>query len=605
MKSIIFGIVFWAVMLGAVWLIRPGSKLLGITMERWTIWHRLAAVLVLAALIGSESFLMTLCPMWNGEITAQLMEQIEERKAGKKDADDAGEEKSESPAVTAGEEKWKAMAADALRAGGGSDKDQDPDRFAIKNKNQYELMADALLRGQIYLDYGDMDPRLLAMKNPYDLKARREQQVWYHWDHAFYKGRYYMYFGVVPVFLLFIPYKLITGMSLTTFHATQIFVGLAMIGLFAFFRLLAKKFFPGLSFAVYLLLGAAVSLTSMVHCIAKPAMYMTAFSAGICMEIWSIYFYVKAVWATESENRALFRAFLGALLGAMAFGCRPSIALANLVVIPCLIVFLRQRRFTGKLFLKLLAAASPYFIIGALLLAYNYIRFESPFEFGQSYQLTVTDQSGYSSLLSRLSIRKLVNGMIYFFIRTEDLVSDFPHIVEGGVFFSYPVFIAGLFALTGKKVRAALRENKLVLFTLGAVFAIVVIVLMDGVWSPYLLSRYIEDLMWLVGMLVFLMVGLRYADAGIGCAGGAFSGAEIDSDIGAAAAVSDTAASAETSAAAKTGGENAEFSSAVCLLAIYSIFVCAFVFVQLDMDFFRPEQIVLIKKIIGGLTFGL
>ena len=187
------------------------------------------------------------------------------------------------------------------------------------------------------------------------------------------------------------------------------------------------------------------------------------------------------------------------------------------------------------------------------------------FEFGQSYQLTVTDQSGYSSLLSRLSVRKLVNGMIYFFIRTEDLVGDFPHIVEGGIFFSYPVFIAGLFALTGKKVRAALRENKLVLFTLGAVFAILMIVLMDGVWSPYMLSRYIEDLTWLVGMLVFLMVGLRYAD----------------------------------------GGENAEFSSAVCLLAIYSIFVCAFVFVQLDMKFFLPEQIALIKKIIGVLTFGL
>ena len=563
MNSIIFGIIFWVLLLGAVWLVRPGSGLLRITTERWSAAHTLVTVLVLAALIGSSSFLMTLCPMWNGEITAKLMEETEARAKGNASgAAVSSEQDGKAAAASAGEEEWMETAAAALSK---DDEGQDPDRFAIKNKNQYELMADALLNGQIYLEYGDMDRRLLQMPNPYDTNARRALGVRYHWDHAFYKGRYYMYFGVVPVFLLFIPFKLITGASLTTYHATQIFVGLSMIGLFAFFRLLSKKFFPRLSFVVYLLLGAAVSLTSMVHCIAKPAMYMTAFSSGICMEIWSIYFYVKAVWATENENRALFRAFLGALLGALAFGCRPSIALANLVVIPCLIVFLRQRRFTGKLFLKLLAAASPYFIIGALLLAYNYIRFDSPFEFGQSYQLTVTDQSGYSSLLSRLSVRKLVNGMIYFFIRTEDLVGDFPHIVEGGIFFSYPVFIAGLFALTGKKVRAALRENKLVLFTLGAVFAILMIVLMDGVWSPYLLSRYIEDLMWLMGMLVFLMVGLRYAD----------------------------------------GGENAEFSSAVCLLAIYSIFVCAFVFVQLDMKFFLPEQIALIKKIIGVLTFGL
>ena len=573
MNSIIFGIIFWAVMLGLVWLVRPGSSLLRITMERWSAAHIMVTVLVLAALIGSSSFLMTLCPMWNGEITAKLMEETRAR--------------AEEIKNSTGEEEWKRNAAAAMSA---NDPESDPDRFAIKNKNQYELMADALLKGQIYLEYGDMDRRLLAMPNPYDTEARRAIGVRYHWDHAFYKGRYYMYFGVVPVFLLFIPFKLITGASLTTYHATQVFVGMSMIGLFLFFRLLSKRFFPKLSFAVYLFLGTAVSVTSMVHCIAKPAMYMTAFSSSFCMEIWSVYFYVKAVWATEDENRAIFRAFLGALFGALAFGCRPSIALGNLIVIPCLIVFLRERRFTWKLLLKLVAAASPYIIIGALLLAYNYIRFESPFEFGQSYQLTVTDQSGYSSLLSRLSIRKLVNGMIYFFIRTEDLISDFPHIVEGGIFFSYPVFIAGLYALTGKKVRAALRENKLIPFALGAVFAIIMIVLMDGVWSPYMLSRYIEDLMWLVGMLVFLLVGLRFADAGPDRAGNAFPSAEIDSNI---------------EASAKTGGENAEFSSAVCLLAIYSIFVCAFVFVQLDMDFFLPEQIVLIKKIIGGLTFGL
>ena len=612
MKSILFGVIFWAVLLVMIWLIRPKSKLLGITMERWSMAHRLVTILVLAALIGSSSYLMTLCPMWNGEITAQLMEEIEARKAEQAASDEAVKN-SDSPAVTAGEEKWEASATDVMRANANSDQ---RDRFAIKNKNQYELMADALLKGQLYLEYGDMDPRLLAMENPYDTNARRELGIRYHWDHAFYKGRYYMYFGVVPVFLLFIPYKLITGVSLTTYHATQVFVGLSMIGLFAFFRLLSKRLFPKLSFLVYLFLGAAVSITSVVHCVAKPAMYMTAFAAGFCMEIWSVYFFVKAVWATENENRAIFRAFLGALFGALAFGCRPSIALGNLVVIPCLIVFLREHKFTGKLFLKLVAAASPYFIIGALLMLYNYARFENPFEFGQSYQLTVADQTSYGSLLSRLSVRKLLNGAIYFLIRTEDLVGEFPHIVEGGVFFSYPVFGAGLFALTSKKVRTALRTNKLVLFTLGTILTIGVIILMDGVWTPYLLTRYKEDMMWLLGMLVFLMVGLRYAD-GSGAGGSAVGAAPVAEALdpapaagadGAAVAATEVTEAAEVSAAVPAASpceEAREFSSAVCLLAIYSIFVCAFVFVQLDMEFFLPEQIEVIKKIIGGITFGL
>ena len=581
MNSIIFGVIFWVLLLGTVWLVRPGSGLLRITMERWTAAHTLVTVLVLAALIGSSSFLMTLCPMWNGEITAKLMEETEAR--------------AKEMAAGAGNEEWMDTAAAAVSM---DEPNTDPDRYAIKNKNQYELMADALLKGQVYLEYGDMDRRLLEMPNPYDTKARRELGVRYHWDHAFYTGRYYMYFGVVPVFLLFIPFKLITGTSLTTYHATQVFVGMSIIGLFLFFRLLSKRFFPKLSFPVYLFLGAAISVTSMVHCVAKPAMYMTAFAAAFCMEIWSVYFYVKAVWATEDENRAIFRAFLGALFGALAFGCRPSIALGNLIVIPCLIVFLRGHKFSGKLLLKLAAAASPYIIIGALLMFYNYIRFENPFEFGQSYQLTVADQSAYGSLFSRLSARGLLNGATFFLTRSEDLVAEFPHIVEGGVFYTYPVFGAGLFALTNKKTRTAIRANKFVLFLLGGIATIGVIIMMDVVWTPYLLARYREDMMWLLGMLVFLAVGMRYTDGkGAGTAESAAI-AEVDSGPGPAAETS-------TELAVEPCEEAKEFSSAICLLSVFSILVCAFVFVQLDMKHFLPEQIEVIKKLVGALTFGL
>ena len=590
MNSIIFGIIFWVLLLGTAWLVRPGSGLVRITMERWSAAHTLVTVLVLAALIGSSSFLMTLCPMWNGEITAKLMEETEARAKGNASgAAVSSEQDGKAAAASAGEEEWMETAAAALSK---DDEGQDPDRFAIKNKNQYELMADALLNGQIYLEYGDMDRRLLEMPNPYDTQARRALGVRYHWDHAFYKGRYYMYFGVVPVFLLFIPFKLITGASLTTYHATQVFVGMSIIGLFLFFRLLSKRFFPKLSFVVYLFLGTAVSVTSMVHCVAKPAMYMTAFAAAFCMEIWSVCFYVKAVWATgtEDENRAIFRAFLGALFGALAFGCRPSIALGNLIVIPCLIVFLREHKFSGKLFLKLVAAASPYIIIGALLMLYNYARFESPFEFGQSYQLTVADQTAYGSLLSRLSARGLLNGATYFLTRSEDLTAAFPHIVEGGVFYTYPVFGVGLFALTSKKTRAALKANKFVLFLLGGILTIGIIIMMDIVWTPYLLGRYREDMMWLLGMLVFLAVGMRYTDGSVGST----------SERAAEAEAADVPAKV-----AEPCEEASEFSTAICLLSIYSIIVSGFVFVQLDMVHFLPEHIEIIKKIVGAMTFGL
>jgi hypothetical protein len=121
---------------------------------------------------------------------------------------------------------------------------------------------------------------------------------------------------------------------------------------------------------------------------------------------------------------------------------------------------------------------------------------------------------------------------------------------------------------------------------------------MDIVWTPYLLSRYREDMMWLLGMLVFLAVGMRYTD---GSAGGTAEGAvevataepEVSEEAGAPVKVMEPCEEAK------------EFSSAICLLSIFSMMVCAFVFVQLDMKHFLPEQIEIIQKIVGGLTFGL
>ena len=111
------------------------------------------------------------------------------------------------------------------------------------------------------------------------------------------------------------------------------------------------------------------------------------------MEIWSLYFFFRAVYAEQKENRQILLAGIGALFGALAFGCRPPIALVNIIVVPLLYVFLRQRKFSARLLGKLALAAMPYFVIGAALMYYNYIRFGNPFEFGQTYQLTVADQT--------------------------------------------------------------------------------------------------------------------------------------------------------------------------------------------------------------------
>ena len=229
----------------------------------------------------------------------------------------------------------------------------------IYHRNQYELLADAILDGHIYIDYQDIDEKLLEMDNPYDPVARVELGVKYHWDHAFYKGKYYVYFGIAPVIFTFLPYKIITGTSLTTYHSTQIFSALFIIGVFALFYRIYKYFDCKIRFGVYLLSSSALSLLSLWTCVDKTALYCTAIASGLCMAVWSIYFYFKAVYGDYSLKRAIIYATIGGLFGALTFACRPPIGFVNILAIPFLITFLHKYGINKKVIMHVLIVLIP------------------------------------------------------------------------------------------------------------------------------------------------------------------------------------------------------------------------------------------------------
>lgn len=373
--------------------------------------------------------------------------------------------------------------------------------------NQYELMAESILNGHLYIDYDDIDPRLLSMDNPYDFEARKAEGVSYHWDHAFYNGHYYMYFGVVPVFLLFLPYRILTGTVLTTYHATQVFTVLFICGIFAVFHMLARLFFKRMPLAMYLTLSAAFSIMSVWYSVDAPALYCTAVTAALCMEIWSIFFFIRTVFDSTGEYQSIRYAFLGSLFGALAFGCRPPVALANLLVLPMFIEYLRGKKMTRRLSSRLVFAAVPYLVIGILLMLYNYVRFDSPFEFGQSYQLTITDQSHYGDILSQFSFLKIFNGVSAFFLSQEPLGDTFPYVSFNGILLNFPILCFPVFGMASEGVRHGIKESRLQYCVL-ALFCIPLIISMaDVLWAPTVLERYRMDIYWVMGILCFIAAG--------------------------------------------------------------------------------------------------
>lgn len=390
------------------------------------------------------------------------------------------------------------------------------------HRNQYEIMTESILDGHLYIDYGDMDSKLLEMDNPYDPVMRKKLGIIYHLDHALYDGHYYMYFGIVPVFLVFLPYHLITGTSLTTYHATQLFVALFIVGVFTLFYFLAKKFFKELTFGMYLSLSTAFAVMSVWYSIDAPALYCTAITSGLCMEIWSIYFFSKAVWGDLSNRKSILYAFFGSLLGALAFGCRPSVALANVLVIPMLVEYLRNKKINITLIKQLLFAASPYIIVAALLMSYNYTRFDNPFEFGQTWQLTSADQSNYGSILSRFDLIKILNGILQNFISYTPLKSEFPYISFNGAFINFPILFFSFIGLIREEVRIKLKEMHLWHFVVVLVFVPVLITVVSVLEAPWLLERYRMDIYWLMGLLCYIIIGLYYTSVA-GISGNSFS----------------------------------------------------------------------------------
>lgn len=385
-----------------------------------------------------------------------------------------------------------------------------------QHRNQYELLARSMMNGHIYIEYDDVDP-VLEQINPYDPVQRMEAQVSYHSDNAYYKGRYYMYFGVVPVILLFLPYLLLTGQDLTTYHGTQVFAAFAIIGIFLLFRQLAKKYYPSMSFVMLLSLSTAFATICVYFSVGTPALYCTATTSAVCMVVWSFYFFIRAIYLTSAEKqwKRVLLATLGSLFGALSFGCRPTAALANLVLLPFFIEYLRTELAgsqTGKKIWKLVGRiciiALPYVIVGILLMLYNYFRFENPFEFGQAYQLTSADQSQYGSFFENFSTVRTVNGLLYNFIGFTPIIGEFPYVYYNSAFVNFPILLIG-FAFVSESVWKKAKEHKMRLFFVTLFLLPVLITVLQIAWAPGNGSaeRYRMDIYSILTLFAFLVIG--------------------------------------------------------------------------------------------------
>lgn len=270
---------------------------------------------------------------------------------------------------------------------------------------QYGALAHSLLNGRLDLE-ADPPAELLALENPYDAGARDAAQINdIHWDHAFYNGRYYVYFGIVPCLLFQLPFEALTGIQNLAYAPCMVVLGLLLLAAcFGVVGQAVRRWFPQTTAAAYLLAVAAVVLGSQLYyLLVRPYIYEYAILCGAALLMLGLWLWLSAA-STPVEKRGAIATKLafGSLFVALVAGCRPQMELFAFLAVP---IF--WQRYIGQKRLCSRAGAGeaaafilPVVAVAAGLMWYNAARFGSPLDFGANYNLTGNDmtQRGFNAV---------------------------------------------------------------------------------------------------------------------------------------------------------------------------------------------------------------
>ena len=252
----------------------------------------------------------------------------------------------------------------------------------------------------------DPPAELLALENPYDAGARDAAQINdIHWDHAFYNGRYYVYFGIVPCLLFQLPFEALTSIQNLAYAPCMVVLGLLLLAAcFGLVGQAVRRWFPRTTSAAYLLAVAAVVLGSQLYyLLVRPYIYEYAILCGAALLMLGLWLWLSAAnTPVEKRGALLVRLAFGSLFVALVAGCRPQMELFAFLAVP---IF--WQRYIGQKRLRSRAGVGdaaafilPVVVVAAGLMWYNAARFGLPFDFGANYNLTGNDmtQRGFNAV---------------------------------------------------------------------------------------------------------------------------------------------------------------------------------------------------------------
>ncbi|MBO5312578.1 MAG: hypothetical protein J6B29_01295 [Clostridia bacterium] len=379
----------------------------------------------------------------------------------------------------------------------------------------YIQQLDAFIKGQISLDV-EVPKELLELENPYDCSQRGD--IEHLWDRAMYDGKYYSYFGIAPILNIYGPVYLLTGRipsdSIVLSVYTVLTAVLTAMVIFAFVTVFKKR--VTVSFIILSCFCTVISSEIFLLCRGATPFYNIAVMSALASLLAFLLLLMLGLSSRHRVARPVLLA-LSSLAYANLFLSRVNIALVGAFLVIPIFYFglLRgsigldksrpikiERGIKGRI-LDISCLGS--FVLVAVIFAFifNYIRFDSIFEFGTNYQLTVSDisknkisfsalpQMVYHTLIQPFS----VSGSFPFFgISHENLrdYGEYLYVEPNFGLFAIPLtlgLVLAVFVLKSKK-RTAFAKSLCVTLILSIVTVCVVNFSLGGA-----LYRYTSDIL--------------------------------------------------------------------------------------------------------------
>ena len=288
--------------------------------------------------------------------------------------------------------------------------------------NAHEQMFDALLKHQLNIDIVP-NSMLSRLDNAYDWNERLMYSFDYLWDRVYFDGKYFSYFGLAPVLLVYFPFYFITGKVPAAQTVCFIFSAVAVTAIFFLVIKLCKIFVKKVNLSLLILsIFAAQAGSLILMSQASADQYYISVSSAIAFLALFLLFTFCAYESKSVVKKCLFFALSGISLVFIVLS-RPNIALYFLLAVPVCLSALFSKEYTVSEKLKqVFSFAVPVAIGAAFVMWYNYARFGSVFEFGAKYQLTVYDVSKYSFNLSLV-----LPAFYYYFFQFPEFLNSPPY----------------------------------------------------------------------------------------------------------------------------------------------------------------------------------